>query len=184
MSLLDPKRSFYSLKNLGKGWVRQATSEIQDENGNKIGMLEGGGVFKKQVSVKDFDGKLILTLKKKFTILPEYTIFDPDEKILWTAKEPRVKDREMELTDKNGNLILRCEKRKEDKISIVNQNGKLVANFSFSYDEGKLGFFVKTRYGNFQIHDLSFDRLTLLGFLIAVFSQFFDAEEIDIYFDT
>jgi len=67
LNLLDPKRSFYSLKKKKvEEWIRNATSEIQDENGNQIGLLEGRGIFKKQVSMIDSDGNTILTLKKNW----------------------------------------------------------------------------------------------------------------------
>jgi len=179
MTLLDKNRKFYSFDRKEEwSFVTHATSTIYDENGNKIGRLQGEGTFRKKVSLIDTKGESLLTVKKGtvFDIKSDYTIFDGNKNNLGIVALRSRKNEDVHfMVDKNKNTILNGRgPYKGDIYGIGDKNKKIVATFSFPKQKGWKNWFSGTERCNLEIQNLEFNRLELLGLFISMFSRFYD----------
>ena len=139
-------------------------------------MLNGEGIFNKKISLFEVEGMPLLTLNKvsHFT-KPSYEVLDNKKNVLGIVKSKGMRSGSMYMIDNNKNTILMGDgPYKDKKFRIGDKNRNLFASFMFVTAKGWKSWFFGDDRCNLHIHDLSFDRLTLLGFFIAMYSQRYD----------
>ncbi len=175
MSLLDPRTVRYVTKRISLGTLPDAV--ILDGNHNCMGKITGLSLSGKQTRIFDnHDSLLVESEKKTGSAGSIYFIRDSTQNLLGTVSTKMFTgNRSFLMRNNSGILILIGEGPQVGPFDIRNESGKIIAkvltNAKNSDELIRVGQNIVL-----QIIDLSFDRISLLGFFISMYSDFLEQQ--------
>jgi hypothetical protein len=175
LKLLDQNQSCYYFKKFfSPSSFAKANAEITDASGRNLGKLVETGTNHKKVYLLDSSGNRLLVAKKGFwSYNNNYKIFD-SKNFLGFSSYKKWYNWSYSMKGPNKETILEESPYKYRKTAIKDNQGNVVATYTFLPGKGLKFLFDGYDVWHLKIKDSQFDRLTLLGFFISCFSNNYD----------